>query len=65
MVDILLDVQERHVGTLRRVQQVLQSGIQVNHLTRLETVSRDILVYTLGHLRPRNLLTGCQLQEST
>ena len=64
MVDILLDVQERDVGTLRRVQKILQSCVHVNHLARLQTVSRDILVYTLGHLGTRNLLTGCQLQES-
>ena len=63
LVNVLLDVQERHLHVGRRIQQRLQGCIQVDVLTILQTLLSHILVHLLGHLRARNLLTSSQLQK--
>ena len=65
LVDVLLDVQERHLHVGRGVQDRLQRGVQVDVLTLLQALLRHVLVHLLGHLRAGNLLTGSQLQKLT
>jgi len=62
-VDKLLNVQKRDGGAIGWAQQILQGGIQLNALAILQTLLSHILIHLLGHLRARNLLTCCQLQE--
>ena len=65
LVDVLLDVQERHLHVGRGVQDRLQGSIHVNVLTLLQTLLGHVLVHLLCHLGAGNLLTGSQLQELT
>ena len=65
LVDVLLDVQERHLHVGRGVQNRLQGSIHVNVLTLLQTLLGHVLVHLLCHLGAGNLLTGSQLQELT
>ena len=65
LVDVLLDVQERHLHVGRGVQNRLQGSIHVNVLTLLQTLLGHVLVHLLRHLGAGNLLTGSQLQELT
>ena len=65
LVDVLLDVQERHLDVSWRVQDSLQRGVQVDVLTLLQALLRYVLVYLLGHLGAGNLLTGRHLQKLT
>ena len=65
LVDVLLDVQERHLDVSWRVQDRLQGGIQVDVLTLLQALLSHVLVHLLGHLGAGNLLTGSHLQKLT
>jgi len=65
LVDVLLDVQERHLHVGRGVQDRLQGYIHVNVLTLLQTLLGHVLVHLLGHLGARNLLAGIHLQKLT
>jgi len=65
LVDVLLDVQERHLDVSWRVQDGLQRSIQVDVLTLLQTLLSYVLVHLLGHLGAGNLLTGSHLQKLT
>lgn len=62
-VDVLLDIQERHLCALRWVQQLLQSCIQRDVLASLQTLLGDIVVNLTSHLRAGNQLTLRQLQK--
>lgn len=65
LVDVLLDVQKRHLYAIWWVQDRFQRSIQVNVLTLLQTLLGHILVHLLRHLRTGNLLAGSQLQKLT
>ena len=65
LVDVLLDVQERHLYVSWGVQDSLQRGIHVDVLTLLQTLLRYVLVHLLRHLRAGNLLTGSHVQKLT
>ena len=65
LVDVLLDVQERHLYVSWGVQDSLQRGIHVDVLTLLQTLLRHVLVHLPGHLRAGNLLTCIHLQKLT
>ena len=65
LVDVLLDVQERHLHIGRGVQDSLQGGIHVNVLTLLQTLLGHVLVHLLRHLGAGNLLTSLHLQKLT
>ncbi len=65
LVDVLLDVQERHLYVSWGVQDRLQRRIHVDVLTLLQALLRHILIHLLRHLGAGNLLTGSQLQKLT
>ena len=65
LVDVLLDVQERHLDIGWRVQDSLQRSIQVDVLTLLQALLSHVLVHLLRHLGAGNLLTGSHLQKLT